>query len=153
MNVNDIVYLKSEKEKLMITWIVGVTKDPKIPFDVDEIMKKNPTYQSGDIAIKYDKDKKATIPVKCLIEDLNNLIPATNQGLSVGNVVKHKLTDKEMTITWIIGQINESSSPMDFNKMSKVQGFEDGDIVCGFFDKKEYKTEIIKKGEVEKIFE
>jgi hypothetical protein len=137
----------------MVSWVVGVTKDPKIPFDINEIMKKNPTYQSGDIATKYDKDKKATIPGKCLIEDLNNLIPATNQELSVGNVVKHKLTDKEMTITWIIGQTNESSSLLDFNRMSKMQGFEDGDIVCGFFDKKEYKTEIIKKGEVEKIFE
>ena len=153
MNVNDIVYLKSDNIKLMVTWITGVTNNKNIPIDVDKVNMNNPMFQHGDICIKYNKDHKATIPYKCLIEDLNNRTPATSQVLNVGNVVKHKLTDKEMVVLWIVGQKKESISPIDINKLFQKQGLNNGDIICGFFDKKEYKTEMIKKGEVIKIYE
>tara|TARA_R110000851_G_scaffold310283_2_gene470003 strand:- start:2293 stop:2754 length:462 start_codon:yes stop_codon:yes gene_type:complete len=153
MNVNDIFYLKSDNTKLMVTWVFGVTKNTSIPIDIDKMMKMSPTFQSDDIAVKYNKDKKATIPFNALIDNLANRIPAKTQNLDVGNVVKHKLTDKEMTITWVVGQKQVSSPPVNFNKLCEIQGFSNGDIVCGFFDKKVYKTELVKKGEVIKLYE
>lgn len=153
MELNDIVYLKSDNEKLMITWLVGITQNDNYPFDVNKVMMKQPNYQTGDIAVKYNNDKKATIPGSCLIKDLSKLVKPSNEQLSVGNVVKHKLTDDEMTIVWIVGQKQEEGSIINLNQVYRMQGFEDDDIVCGFFEKKEYKTKLIRKGEIEKIFE
>jgi hypothetical protein len=153
MNLNDIVYLKSSNEKLMITWLVGITENKDFPIDVNKSLMMRPDYQSGDISVKYGKDKKATIPGNGLIENLSNRIPAKDNNLSVGNVVKHRLTDEEMTITWIIGQNQISTGPFNFNELSKRQGFKDGDIICGYFEKKEYKTNFFKVHDVDKIYE
>lgn len=153
MNLNDIVYLKSSTEKLMVTWLVGVTENKDFPIDVNKALMMRPDYQSGDISVKYGKDKKATMPGNSLIENLANRIPATNSILNVGNVVKHRLTDQEMTVTWIIGQDQISTGPLNFNKLCQNQGFKDGDIVCGYFEKKVYKTDFFKVHDVEKIFE
>lgn len=34
-----------------------------------------------------------------------------------------------------------------------MKGYQDGDIVCGYFENKEYKTNFFKVDEVEKIYE
>jgi|GEM_PF-5987143 len=153
MNVNDIVYLKSENEKLMITWLVDITTDPNSPIDINKALQMNPHYQPGDITIKYGTKGKAQLPGKCVIDSLSNRVVATDQILSVGNVVKHKLTDKEMTVTWIVGQQQASSHVVNINKLYEMNGFGNGDIVCGYFEKKEYKTHLFKAGEVTKIYE
>jgi len=152
MNLHDIVYLKSSSEKLMITWIVGVTQNGAIPFDIDQIMKSRPDYQPGDIAVKYGKDKKATIPGNCLIASLSNRNAAIDQVLAIGNVVKHKLSDEEAVVIWVVGQTIYGKT-IDLNKLYYSQGFQDGDVVCAYFEKREFKTKLVKAGEVTKIFE
>jgi hypothetical protein len=153
MKLNDIVYLKASTEKLMITWVVGVTESAGLPIDVNRGLMMRPDYQTGDIAVKYGKNKKATIPGNSLIANLANRIPAINSELKVGNVVKHRLTDDEMTINWIVGQDQLGNSPINFNKVCHMQGYKDGDIVCGYFENKDYKTNFFKVDEVEKIYE
>lgn len=153
MKINDIVYLKSNNEKFIITWLVGISENPNYPIDINKQLMMRPDYQIGDIAVKYGKDKKAVIPGKCLIDDLKNRESAKNQNFEIGNVVKHKLDDEEMTIIWIIGQNGESTNIINLNKVYYMNGYEDGDLVCGFFDKKDYKTKLFKAGEVVKIYE
>lgn len=153
MNVNDIVFLKSSKEKLMITWLVGVTEKQNFPVDFNKILMMRPDYQPGDIAVEYGKGKKATIPGNCLIGNLTERVHSTNQTLIVGNVVKHKLTEEEMTIIWVVGQETFSSNEINLNTLYLRQGYEDGDIVCAYFEKKEYKTTLFKSGQVEKVYE
>jgi len=135
----------------MIEWLVGITEKKDFPIDINKQLMMRPDYQKGDIAVKYGKDKKCTIPQKCLIGNLKERVPATDQNIEVGSVVMNKLTDEEMTVIWIIGQKIESSVGLDLNQMYKMRGFSDGDIVCGYFEKREYKTNLFKLGEITKI--
>ena len=153
MKLNDIVYLKSSDEKLMITWLVGITETKDYPIDVNKALLMRPDYQIGDISIEYGKGNKATVPGICLIDSLSNRILVNNHIISVGNVVKHKLTDEEMTVIWVVGQKKAGTSPININEAYKMKGYQEGDIVCAYFDKKKYTTKICKLGQVEKIYE
>ncbi|RAK21600.1 hypothetical protein B0I03_10532 [Flavobacterium aquaticum] len=155
MNVDEVVFLKSGSPKLMITWLVGVTPNNS-PIDINKILMDRPNYIVGDISIKYfnkNNEEKLTLPANTLIDNLQNRIPVKNQNLSVGNVVKHKLSDIEMTITWVVGQIQDSNSPIKLNELYNRQGFVNGDIACSYFDKTVHVTKLFRANEVEKIFE
>src|SRR5690606_7235249 len=133
---------------MMITWIDGISQNPK-NIDVNKMMRQRPDYQRDEISVKYGKDGKATFPKNCLIESPNERTEKIDDNLKVGNVVKHKLSDEEMCITWIVGQETESESIINLNKLYQMQGFNYGDIVCGFFENKKYQTKLMKKEEVE----
>jgi uncharacterized protein YodC (DUF2158 family) len=155
MNVGDIVFLKSGSPKLMITWLVGVTPNTNA-IDVNKLLMGHPHYQVGDIAVKYinnKKEEKGTFPVNGLIDNFNNLVVAQNQSFSVGNVVKHKLSDIEMTIVWEIGTPQIGTYPLQINEMYNKQGYQNGDFVCNYFDKNNFNSIIVRATDVNKIYE
>ncbi len=153
MNIDDIVYLKSSKEKMMVTWIDGISEGKMGLIDINKTMKFRPDYQIGEISVKFGKDKKATFPKSCLINNPSKKTLVLNSNIEVGNVVKHKLTDIEMTVIWIIGQEIQSTNIQNINKLYQLSGYKVGDIVCGYFLKKEYETNLFRSSEVDKIYE
>jgi uncharacterized protein YodC (DUF2158 family) len=157
MKVDDIVFLKSGSPKLLVEWLVGITQNPNLAFDPNSILVKRPNYQKGDIAVKWyikDEEKKETFPDSSLIDNLANRQAATNPNLTLGCVVKNKLLDIEMTVVWIIGTPKETTSLFDANEIYKQAGqFNDGDVLCCWFDKQEYTSKVFKKDELEKLFD
>lgn len=153
MNQNDIVYLKSDTVKLSVTWLIGETQSSGI-IDFNRALMQAPNFQPGDICLKYnEKDKQITVPRKCVITQLNDRVPVSNQNIEIGNVVKNKLTQKEMVVIWIIGQEKNINTGLNLNEIYRRQGYQDGDLVCGFFEKNKYNTTLFRKGEVDKTYE
>jgi intein/homing endonuclease len=94
-----------------------------------------PNFQQGDIAVKWlykkNVEKKETFTNKALIDDLTKRQKALNSTLTIGCVVKSKLSDIIMTVVWIIGTPKEPTAIFDPNEIYKQSGqLKDGDIIC-----------------------
>lgn len=157
MNVGDIVFLKSGSPKFIVEWIVGVTTNNSLPFDMNAVFMNRPNYQVGDVAVKWlsnGKEEKFTFPSVSLIDNVANLTSVSTTNVSLGCVVRHQLSERLMTVIWVIGTASSSTGVINYNEMLKLhRSFADGDVVCAWFENENLNSQTFKVIELTKVYD
>lgn len=138
MQVGDIVELKSGGPKMRVDWEIGVTPTPpNHPYgEINDIVRNSTGYDTGDNSCEWSyrsKPQKKVFPQEALIIDTNNLIPASNQILTMGCVVLNNKDNQTMTVNWVVGANCRPPQLLDVDQILTSQGFQNGDVSCLWF--------------------
>jgi hypothetical protein len=158
MEQGSIVFLKSGSPKLLIEAVIlPKTKEGGVENFVRDSTSLIPNKRFGDFAILWEckgKNERDVLPKESVLEDLAQTEPKTDDTVRIGNVVKSRLSDKLMTVTWIVGVTIPEGSFLNYNEILTMQQRKKvGDLQCRWYEKDVLKTDYFTVESIEKISE
>jgi uncharacterized protein YodC (DUF2158 family) len=139
MQVGQVVNLKSGGPTLKVIWEIGVNSTPPgFPSsNINEVLYYRSGYDNGDNLCEWifkNKTEQKVLPVEALSLVPVNLIPSTDQTLTMGCVVKVNEQNELMTVNWVVGANCRPIKLIDHDKALGLTGFQPGDVSCIWFD-------------------
>ena len=139
MQKGQLVNLKSGSPNLEVIWEIGVTlTPPNFPSsNINELLRDEMGYYNGDNLCEWifkNKTEQKVFPVETLSLVPLNLIPATNQTLTMGCVVKVNGQNQLMTVNWVVGASCRPIKLIYQDHALRLTGMQDGEVSCIWFD-------------------
>lgn len=156
MKTGDLIYLKSHGPKMIIEKVIQ-KRSTEGGFDnlVADALSMAPHAKAGDFAVKWgdgSKNESAIIPKEAVTLICDQVPNKNDDDFNLGSVVKSKLNDTIMTITWIVGVTKNPDAIYDYNEILISQmGRKSGDFVCQWFEKNILKSGHFSIQDLDKI--